>query len=228
MPARLSTRRVYSRFESDVGISVMRRLSRYWFKVLVLAFAALSINACVTTTSLPSVPPPLEEPSATLERTDPWVLVDSAKDRMVIYKKGAAPIVFQNIAVGAAGVKEKQRRGDDVTPRGVYRVAWIRHQSKFERFIGLDYPSLVDATRGFESGRIDRQIFERIKHAHAVGEAPPQDTPLGGFIGIHGVGKGSLATHRLANWTGGCIAVENNQIHRLLDLVRIGTVVEIR
>ena len=195
---------------------------------LVLFIIVVLATGCVSRVEPRVAPASPSEVPEILERSDPWVLVDSAQDRLVIYKKGAAPIVFQNIAVGAAGVKEKQRRGDDVTPRGVYRVAWIRHQSKFERFIGLDYPSLVDATRGFESGRIDRQTFERIKHAHAVGEAPPQDTPLGGFIGIHGVGKGSLATHRLANWTGGCVAVENNQIHRLLDLVRIGTVVEIR
>jgi L,D-peptidoglycan transpeptidase YkuD (ErfK/YbiS/YcfS/YnhG family) len=32
----------------------------------------------------------------------------------------------------------------------------------------------------------------------------------------------------VANWTGGCVAVENHQIHRLLEIVTIGTVVEIR
>jgi L,D-peptidoglycan transpeptidase YkuD (ErfK/YbiS/YcfS/YnhG family) len=42
------------------------------------------------------------------------------------------------------------------------------------------------------------------------------------------VGKGSLAIHRVANWTGGCVAVENGQIQRLTGIVRIGTVVEIR
>lgn len=174
---------------------------------------------------MPSISP--ESPKIA-ERTDPWILVDSAQDRMVINKKGTAPIVFHNIAVGAAGVKEKLRRGDDVTPRGTYRVAWIRRQSKFMHFIGLNYPSLADARRGLESGRIDRHTFERIKYAHARGEVPPQDTPLGGFIGFHGVGKGSLEVHRMANWTGGCIAVENAQIKQLTDIVRLGTVVEIR
>ena len=173
----------------------------------------------------PSISP--ESPKSA-ERTDPWILVDSAQDRVVIYKKGATPLVFQNIAVGAAGVKEKLRRGDDVTPHGTYQVAWIRRQSKFVHFIGLNYPSIADAQRGLETGRIDRHTFERIKYAHARGEVPPQDTPLGGFIGLHGVGKGSLEVHRMANWTGGCIAVENTQIKQLTDIVSLGTVVEIR
>lgn len=198
------------------------------FRILCVALVVTSLQACVQTGAPAAKATTSQAPSEEHDRTDPWVLVDSAQDHLIIYKKGAAPIVFQNIAVGAAGVKEKLRRGDDVTPRGMYRVAWIRHQSKFERFIGLDYPSLADAKRGFESGRIDRQTFERIKHAHVVGEVPPQDTALGGFIGIHGVGRGSLDVHRLANWTGGCIAVENGQIQRLLDLVHVGTLVEIR
>lgn len=145
-----------------------------------------------------------------------------------MFQRGKVSLVFNNIAWGAAGVREKHRRGDDVTPRGAYKVAWIRRQSKFLHFIGLNYPSLADAQRALTDGRIDRQTFERIRLAHSRGEVPPQDTPLGGFIGIHGVGKGSLAIHRVANWTGGCVAVENGQIQRLTGIVRIGTVVEIR
>lgn len=181
---------------------------------------------CVVTAPVPVREKPQQ---LTVEpRQSPWLLIDSARDELVVHREEAPPLVFKNIAFGAAGVKDKSRRGDDVTPRGTYRVAWIRRQSKFERFIGLNYPSLEDARRGFESGRIDRHTFERIRLAHARGEVPPQDTPLGGFIGIHGVGKGSLDIHRVANWTGGCVAVENHQIHRLLEIVTIGTVVEIR
>ncbi len=178
-------------------------------------------------TSLAKPETKAEFPSAE-PKSNPCLLVDSGHDRLVVYRASAPPLIFTNIAVGAAGVKDKLRRGDDVTPRGTYRVAWIRRQSKFVHFIGLNYPSLADAQRGLESGRIDRQTFERIKHAHLRGEIPPQDTPLGGFIGLHGVGKGSLEVHRMANWTAGCVAVENGQIRQLTDLVRLGTVVEIR
>ena len=193
----------------------------------VLIYVSTSV-ACRTVPGPPGVSEKKEKQIATQQRTHPWLLVDSAHDRLVVYREGAPGLVFNNIAVGAAGVQEKLRRGDDVTPRGTYRVAWIRRQSKFVHFIGLNYPSIADAQRGLESGRIDRHTFERIKYAHARGEVPPQDTALGGFIGLHGVGKGSLEVHRMANWTGGCIAVENAQIKQLTDMVRLGTVVEIR
>jgi murein L,D-transpeptidase YafK len=147
---------------------------------------------------------------------------------MTVYRDGKELAVFDNIAFGAAGVKEKQRVGDDVTPRGTYTVGWIRKESKFVHFIGLNYPSLADAERGYRNGVIGRATFERIKQAIERGKTPPQDTPLGGQIGIHGVGRGSLEIHRLANWTAGCIAIEDHQIRRLARIVSVGMRVEIR
>ena len=161
-------------------------------------------------------------------RSDPWVLIDSEGDRLTVYRNGGAPIEFRNVAFGAAGVKHKQRRGDDVTPRGTYTVGWVRRQSKFSIFIGLNYPSLEDAQRGYQRGIINLATFEEIKGAHQTGRVPPQDTALGGHIGIHGVGRGSLEIHRIANWTAGCIAVENQQIELLSEIVKPGTQVEIR
>jgi len=159
---------------------------------------------------------------------EPWILIDSRADSLTLYQDGKVLALFENIAFGAAGVKEKRRMGDDVTPRGTYAVGWIRREGKYVHFIGLNYPSIADAKRGLEDGIIDRRTFERIRAAHERGEAPPQDTKLGGYIGIHGVGHGSLEIHRIANWTAGCIAVENHQIRRLARLVRVGTKVEIQ
>jgi murein L,D-transpeptidase YafK len=162
------------------------------------------------------------------ERSDPWIVIDSESDRLTIYRKNLPAIEFKNIAFGAAGVREKVRSGDDITPRGNYTIGWVKYPSKFSIFIGLTYPSIADAERGYRRGVINVATFERIRGAHAQGRVPPQDTPLGGFIGIHGVGKGSIEIHRLANWTAGCIAVENEQIELLSRLVKPGTQVEIR
>ena len=49
---------------------------------------------------------------------------------------------------------------------------------------------------------------------------PPQDTPLGGLIYIHGNGSS-------ADWTWGCVALENHEIRELYDAVNIGTPVTI-
>ncbi len=159
---------------------------------------------------------------------EPWVLVDSGNDRLTVFLEGRPPLVFENIAVGAAGVKEKQRVGDDVTPRGTYTVGWFQPHSKFVHFIGLTYPSRADAERGYRKGTIDRHTYERIIAALDRGELPPQDTRLGGLIGIHGVGRGPLAVHRIANWTAGCIAVDNSQIRQLFKLLKHGMKVEIK
>ena len=169
-------------------------------------------------------PPKLAEP----KKTDPWVLIDSNAETLTVYRRDLPPVVFQNIAFGAAGVKQKLRSGDDVTPRGKYTVGWIQRRSKFATFIGLTYPSIADAQRGYQRGLITYATLEKIKSSHEQGEVPPQNTPLGGFIGIHGVGRGSLEIHRLVNWTAGCIALENGQIEELSRLVNPGTQVEIR
>jgi hypothetical protein len=94
--------------------------------------------------------------------------------------------------------------------------------------MGLDYPNPDAARRALRQGDIDRDQWQRIRQAFHTGETPPQNTPLGGFIGIHGVGAGDLEIHGQYNWTNGCIAVTNEQIDELAEWVTIGTPVEIR
>lgn len=197
---------------------------------LYIPIVVVFLNGCFLTSSpeQPQLQTPTIVETEESNRTDPWILIDSSADQLTVYRRSAPPVIFKNIAVGAAGVKEKFRSGDDVTPRGIYTVGWIKRQSKFETFIGLTYPSIDDASRGYKSGVITYATYKRIKDAIDQGQVPPQDTPLGGFIGIHGVGKGSLEIHRIANWTAGCIAVENSQIEELSRIVRPGVQVEIR
>jgi L,D-peptidoglycan transpeptidase YkuD (ErfK/YbiS/YcfS/YnhG family) len=66
-----------------------------------------------------------------------------------------------------------------------------------------------------------------MRHLHHYGQ-PPQNTILGGAIGIHGIGNGDPEIHKRFHWTEGCVAVTNEQIERLAELVDIGTRVVIR
>ncbi len=77
-------------------------------------------------------------------------------------------------------------------------------------------------------GLIDHKTYYRITDSHVKGEIPPQNTLLGGQIGIHGLGKADLKIHRLMNWTHGCIALTNQQIDILSRWVEIGTRVEVK
>lgn len=81
---------------------------------------------------------------------------------------------------------------------------------------------------GLKKGILTRVQADAIRSAHAQGKMPPQNTPLGGHIGLHGIGGGDPAVHERYNWTRGCIAVTDDQLDRLLPLIRVGTKVEIR
>ncbi|MDZ7736419.1 MAG: L,D-transpeptidase [Gammaproteobacteria bacterium] len=61
---------------------------------------------------------------------------------------------------------------------------------------------------------------------------PPQNTALGGYIGIHGIGEVNdekiMTFTQGQNWTAGCIALTNEQISELRQFVSIGTRIVIR
>lgn len=160
---------------------------------------------------------------------DSWLLVDTRSDTLSVMQ-GQKPIkVFPRIALGASGAGLKYRRGDNKTPLGVFRVGWINEQSKFKTFIGLDYPNVDYAERALRDHRIDQWTYQRVRDAWVNGYTPPQDTPLGGQIGIHGVGLGDPWIHSAGiNWTSGCVALDNAQIAALRPWVKKGMRVEIR
>ena len=64
--------------------------------------------------------------------------------------------------------------------------------------------------------------------AHELHQTPPQNTPLGGQIGIHGLGHANEKIHQVFDWTHGCIALTNPQIDQLSQWVDTGTVVKIK
>ena len=157
-----------------------------------------------------------------------WVLVDGDRREIRVMRADETLAVYPGIAVGRSGIGDKTRRGDDVTPVGRYRIGYLKPDSRFRRFYGFDYPGRHDARRALDDGRIDQSTFDLIIAAHDRGEMPPQHTPLGGYLGIHGLGSGSLEIHKRFNWTRGCVAVTNEQIDDLAGWVGEGTVVVVR
>jgi murein L,D-transpeptidase YafK len=158
----------------------------------------------------------------------PWVLVDTAAHTVSVIKAGEVKATFAHAALGRGGVASVHYKGDGRTPLGTFRVAWVNRNSRFHVFFGLDYPNDNQAEIALQRNKIDIDTYYDIRKAAYQGALPPQDTNLGGYIGIHGLGHGNLALHRLANWTQGCIALTNDQIDRLAQWVDIGTRVVIR
>ena len=160
--------------------------------------------------------------------SDTWVLIDTRALSLSVRKGNKVLKRFDNIAIGTKGSGYKKQRGDSKTPVGEFRIGWTNPKSRFHYFFGLDYPSLDYARRGLRAGKIDNKTFKRIEHALASGTTPPQRTPLGGMIGIHGIGGADPYIHKRMNWTQGCIAMTDQQIDQLKRWVGKGTRVVIR
>ena len=158
---------------------------------------------------------------------DAWVMIDVDKQTLSIFQGDRVKKIFHNISVGRNGFSFEHREGDGRTPLGVFHVAWINPNSRFHLFFGLDYPNQNYAEEAFRRKLIDFDTYFAIRKAIFHGELPPQDTPLGGHIGIHGLGNGNRLIHETTNWTQGCVALTNEQIDQLAQWVTLGTKVVI-
>lgn len=184
-------------------------LGRGWVVLLVAAFLAA--------------------PAFSWANGRPWILVETrALSVTVLSAENRVLARFDNISIGSGGAAEVHLRGDGTTPLGVFRVAWIDRTSRFGTFYGLDYPSASVARRAHAEGIISRAQRDAIVEASEQRRLPPQNTPLGGRLGIHGIGRGDPRIHAAFNWTDGCVALDNAQLRQLARWMRIGTRVEIR
>lgn len=167
-----------------------------------------------------------------LSRADgklPWLLVDTRALTLTVFSAENKVLDrFDNISIGTGGAAEIRRRGDETTPLGVFHVAWIDRHNRYDTFFGLDYPSEEIARRAYAKEIISRAEFDAIIEAIKHHRTPRQNTPLGGRLGIHGIGRGDPRIHEDFNWTNGCVALTNPQIRRLSRWVHIGTRVVIR
>ncbi len=159
----------------------------------------------------------------------PWILVDTQALTLTVFSPEDHVLArFHNISIGSGGAAEIHRRGDETTPLGEFRIAWIDRRSRYGTFYGLDYPSERIARRAYSEGTLSRSELDAIIKAVREHRIPPQNTPLGGRLGIHGIGRGDPRIHEAFNWTNGCVALTNQQIQQLSRWVRTGTHVLIR
>jgi murein L,D-transpeptidase YafK len=130
------------------------------------------------------------------------------KDHVLELLQGGKVIRTYKVALGRGGLAPKEREGDGRTPEGHYIVDSRTAESHYHKALHVSYPNADDR-----------------KRAAKLGAAP------GGAIMIHGLpdGMGAIGVaHRLYDWTLGCIAVTDEEIDEIWDLVPIGTPVEIR
>ena len=156
------------------------------------------------------------------------VVIDTGNETLKVMKGKLVIKSYDDIAIGRYGATYYKARGDHKTPLGKFKIGWIKKSNLYYRFIGLNYPDLPVADRALVDGRIEEPQWQAIRRASEAGKTPSQSTPLGGYIGIHGLGSGDAEVHGQYNWTNGCVALTNEQVDQLLKWVKVGTPVEIR
>lgn len=129
-------------------------------------------------------------------------VVEKEARKLTLYS-GETVVEEYAIALGGNPTGHKQQEGDRRTPEGGYTIDYRNPKSRFFLSLHISYPNEADR----------RSARER-------GVSP------GGDIFIHGLGRefsflGKL--HALHDWIDGCIAVTNEEIQEIWDLVPNGT-----
>jgi murein L,D-transpeptidase YafK len=135
------------------------------------------------------------------------VLVLKAPRRMLLLRRG---VVLRDyaVALGKNPAGPKRHYLDARTPEGRYVIDRRMADSRFHRALHISYPN-----------ERDREFAQR------AGIAP------GDGVMIHGLpsGEGWVGeAHRNYDWTNGCIAVTDDEMDEIWELVDDGTPIEIR
>lgn len=157
-----------------------------------------------------------------------WVLIDDQEATLSVFRGNALVDRFAPISLGRAGAKTQRVRGDNVTPKGEFRINRFNYESQWRTFMGIDFPTPAHARMALEKGIYSQADYDDYFDYYRRNGHPPQNTALGGAIGIHGLGSADPDIHGRYHWTQGCVAVTNEQIDRLAELVGVGTRVVIR
>ena len=161
--------------------------------------ALWSGNATTTVEQAMSTAPVLAEGLAA-----DMVLVYKARRTMYLMREGKVMRSYQ-VALGRNPLGHKNQEGDGRTPEGGYLIDWRNPNSDFHLSLHISYPRPQDYSIASEAG------------------ADP-----GGAIMIHGLPNGRSADqvgHPGFDWTNGCIAVSNEEIEEIWQLVDDGTAI---
>jgi murein L,D-transpeptidase YafK len=179
-------------------------LRQTWADISTRPVQAALVSICLLALCGFVAAPP-DKPPQHPEKADSILILKKAHLLELI--SGGKVIRTYHVALGQGGLAPKEREGDGRTPEGHYLIDAKYANSNYHRALHVSYPNADDR-----------------KRAAKLGVSP------GGAIMIHGLpnGKGYIgAAHRLYDWTLGCIAVTDQEIEEIWDLVPVGTPVDI-
>jgi len=118
------------------------------------------------------------------------------------------PLKTYRISLGKNPKGTKLMEGDRRTPEGFYWIDWRKTSDRFNLAMHISYPNISDAAR-----------------ARREGVKP------GSMIMIHGTPDAEDYPEELfhtLDWTDGCIGMRNVDMREVWNLVKDGTMIEIR
>lgn len=183
-------------------------------RVLLIGSLALSLLLC----SIYFISGQINQPLPQME--NPKILVKKKERKLEIFD-GEKLIKSYDISLGFVPEGDKEIEGDGKTPEGEFYIFTKNPESLFFLSLGISYPNIEDAERGLKNGLISQADHDEIVKAINDKTMPPQKTKLGGEIYIHGGGC-------KADWTAGCMALENEKMQEIFNAVEVGTTVKIR
>ena len=130
------------------------------------------------------------------------------RERMLQLLRQGKMIRSYKVALGGDPIGPKTGQGDHKTPEGLHVLDSRNAHREFYKSIHISYPS----SREREAAR-------------QRGVSP------GGDVFVHGLPNGYGwvgSSHRLKDWTDGCIAVTNGEMDDIWQAVADGTPIEIR
>ena len=135
------------------------------------------------------------------------LIIDKMLHECYLYQDGHLDATF-SVELGIQWMGRKTVIGDAATPEGQYQITQKKDSTKsdYHKALVISYPNEEDL-----------EYFSNLKKRGLL----TANASIGGGIEVHGEGNKGY------DWTQGCIALRNQDIDRLFDIVQVGTPVTI-
>jgi lipoprotein-anchoring transpeptidase ErfK/SrfK len=145
---------------------------------------------------------------------DSWsVTILKKRHQLLVYYKSRLFKTYRAVFGRNIELGTKLWEGDRRTPEGVYAIVEKHPSRRWEWFLTLNYPNIID-----------RRRYAQLRDGGFVPVEDGRPVGVGGRIGIHGSDNPRLNRGDV-NWTTGCISVSDQDIDELHKLLPTGTVV---
>ncbi len=141
------------------------------------------------------------------------VTIYKKRHQLLVYYKGRLFKTYHAVFGRSFEPGTKLWEGDRRTPEGVYAIVEKHPSRRWEWFLTLNYPNVLD-----------RRRYEQLRDTGVLPVEDGRPVGVGGRIGIHGSDE-PLLNRGNVNWTTGCISVNDQDIDELHQLLPPGTVV---